>query len=69
MAAGHLAQDYSSAIDDVALGIDTNLVVHLADTADFGDMPDFTERFLIAFSGGLHLQFLEAVFTAVLTRM
>jgi len=57
------------AVHNIALGIDADLVVHSTDAADFSHMPNFTECLVVAFCCGLYLQFLEAVFTAVLTRV
>ena len=64
MAAGNLG-----AVDDIALGIDTDFVVHAAHTADFCNVPDFTEGLVGTLGCGLHLQLLETVFTAVLARV
>ena len=64
-----MAAGYLGAVDDIAFGIDADFVVHAADAADFGDMPNFAERFVGAGGCRLHLQLLETVFTAVLARM
>ena len=56
-------------VDDVALGINADFVLHAADAADLRDMPDFAERLVIAFGRRLDLQLLEAVFATVLARV
>ena len=56
-------------VDDVALCIDSDLVMHFAHAADLRDMPHFTERLVIALRGRLHFQFLEAVLAAILAGM
>jgi len=57
MAAGDLRTDCglrlrtncgSSAVDDVALGVDADLMMHPAHAADFRHVPHFTESFVVA---------------------
>ena len=64
MAAGILA-----AVNDIALGIDTDFHLHPAHTADLRHMPDFAERLVVTFGCRLHFQFLETVFPAIVTRV
>lgn len=59
----------SAAVDDVALRVYADFVMHSANATGLGYVPELTQSFFVTRGSGLHFQFLEVVFTAVLTRV
>ena len=57
----------SARVHNIALGIDSQLVLHAANAARFGDVPDLAEGFLVRCRRYFHLELFEAVFAAILT--
>ena len=59
----------SGRVDDLAFGVDSDLVLHAADAACLGDVPDLPQSFPVRLRCRFDLHLLEAVLAAMLARM
>ena len=62
-----IRHDGSGRVDDVPLSVDPKLMLHSANAARLGYVPDLADRLSVRLRSGFDLHRLEAVLAAILT--